>query len=296
MDEPKIERQKNPADKSLTFENQIVAERYFSHDLNSTSHFSPGSVLIATVGTDFTGESKEKIIAMKDYTREAGYVAQYVEFQVYHNTFPQASHAATRNAIKNEARIGGVQFVCMLDTDVLPQEDMLAKLLAHNVSIITPYVIDPAINLQLGGPTREINSGLFEQRWIPQCFLLCKTAIFNNPEIHFSSDEAEDGFAHRTTLYGLTQQIDTSQVLTLASPPGRPDSVKWDTRMERLKERYDREPTRNWVSQEEYDEALSNDTYIAVLGESEDNKILQQQQVSEFDVTKVAKEDVNDGL
>ena len=298
--EPEIQRQKNPADKSLTFENQITAERYFANDMHRISHFSPGSCLLATVGTDFSEDSKERIKAMYEYTREAGYIVRYVEFQVYHNTFPQASHAATRNTIKNEARIGGTEFVCFVDTDALPEEDMLAKLLANNVSIVTPYVIDPAIGLQLGGPTREINSGLFEQRWIPQCFLLCRTAIFNNPEIHFSYDEAEDGFSSRVTLYGLTQQVDTSQVLNLASPPGRPDSKNWDTRMEGLKERYNREPKRNWISQEEYDEALEKDQYIAVLGDNEqndsDNKVIVEQKVSEFDVTKVATEDINDGL
>jgi hypothetical protein len=222
--EPEIQRQKNPADKSLTFENQITAERYFANDMHRISHFSPGSCLLATVGTDFSEDSKERIKAMYEYTREAGYIVRYVEFQVYHNTFPQASHAATRNTIKNEARIGGTEFVCFVDTDA----------------------------------------------------------------------------SSRVTLYGLTQQVDTSQVLNLASPPGRPDSKNWDTRMEGLKERYNREPKRNWISQEEYDEALEKDQYIAVLGDNEkndsDNKVIVEQKVSEFDVTKVAKEDINDGL
>jgi len=279
-----VERQNNPADRSLTFENQITAERYFSEDINNNAHFSPGSVLIATVGTDFHGGCKDKIKAMLDYTRKCGYICRYIEFQVYHNVFPQASHASTRNSAVFEARIGGPQFICLLDTDVEPSEDMLVNLLKHNLPIVAPMTIDPDTNFLLGGPRREKDTGLFIQKWLPQCFMLIKVTLFNNPEIKFSVEEAEDMFSQRLSMYGISQYVDTSQVLTLASPPGRPDSAKFDHRMELLKERYDKEPSRHWITREQYDQAMEQDQFIAVLGTEDNNsKQLLKQKVAEFE-------------
>ena len=273
--EPIIERQNNPTDVSLSFDNQLTAERYFEEELNGNPHFSPGSVLIAIIGTDFPEGCKEKIKAMYLYAREAGYNVKYIEMQVYHNTFPQASHASTRNHAINSGRIGGTDYICFLDTDVEPTEDMLVKLLAHKSSIITPYVIDPALNRQLGGPTRQKDSGVYNQKWIAQCFMLIKTAVFNNTEIHFAYDEAEDMFSQRIHLYGINQQVDTSQILTLASPPGRPDSQLWDTRMDKLKERYNREPRRNLTSEEEYRETEVKNEIISMLtGQEEDSTLI----------------------
>lgn len=279
-----IERQNNPSDKSMRFENQVIAERYFQHDVNSNSHFSPGSVLICSIGTDWSEGCKDKVKRMMLYTRDAGYTCNYIEMQVYHNTFPLPSHASTRNSAVFEARIGGPQFICLLDTDVEPKEDLLAKLLAHNLPIIGPLTIDPETGYLLGGPRREQDSGVFVQKWLPQCFLVIKTAVFNNPEIKFSVEEAEDIFSQRLSMYGFSQYIDTSQVLTLTAPPGRPDSAKFDNRMAGLKERYDREPSRNWMSQEEFDKAFEEDKFIAVLGDEDgvDKEIIRQR-VAEYE-------------
>ena len=280
-----VERQNNPSDKSMTFEHQLVAERYFQQDLNSNAHFSPGSVLIASIGTNWRDKSKDKVKAMLQYTRDKGYICRYMEMQVYHNNFPQASHASSRNAAVYEARIGGSQFVLCLDTDVLPEEDILVHLLEKNVGIITPFVIDPENDILLGGPIREPNTGVFIQRWLPQCFLLMKTAIFNCPEIRFGSDEAEDMFSLRCSLYGHQQIIDTSQVLEIASPPTRPDAMKFDRRMDYLRKVYDTPPVRNWISQEEYDKSAEGDSIVAVLGDESqfENKELTKIRVDEFE-------------
>ena len=268
-----IERQKNPADISYTFENQVTGERYFIQEVNGNPHFSPGSVLIATIGTDFPDGCKEKIYAMKEYTREAGYNVKYVEMQVYHNTFPQASHASTRNHAINSGRIGGTDYICFLDTDVEPEKEILVNLLEHQMSVITPYVIDPDDNSQLGAPSRNIATGLYIQKWVPQCFLLVKTGVFHNTEIKFAYDEAEDMFSQRLHLYGLTRYVDTGQVLTLASPPGRPDSKSWKSRMDALEERYDRVPNR-MLSETESKDVQIKEEFLSKLGLSDKPNVL----------------------
>ena len=93
-----VERYNNPSDKSMTFEHQLVAERYFQQDVQGNAHFSPGSVLICSIGTNWKDGCKDKVLAMLKFTREAGYICRYMEIQVYHNIFPQASHASSRNS------------------------------------------------------------------------------------------------------------------------------------------------------------------------------------------------------
>jgi hypothetical protein len=278
------ERVKNPADSSHVFENKTIAERYYTQEENGNPHFNPGSVLVATIGTDFPGNCKELIHAMILYTREAGYSVKYQEMQVYHNTFPQPAHASTRNHAINSGRIGGSDYICFVDTDVIPEEDTLVKLLKHEVSVIGPYVIDPEDGTLLGGPQREKDSGIHLQKWVAQCFLLIKTGVFHNTEIHFASDEAEDIFSQRIHLYGLTQYVDSGIKLKLASPPGRPDSKNWDNRMEGLKERYNKTPIKNYIEIDpEVDmEGAIQQEFLAKLGIIDmPNKMMVKEEVND---------------
>ena len=92
-------------------------------------------------------------------------------------------------------------------------------------------------------------------------------------------------FSLRCSLYGHQQIIDTSQVLEIASPPTRPDAMKFDRRMDYLRKVYDTPPVRNWISQEEYDKSAEGDSIVAVLGDESqfENKELTKIRVDEFE-------------
>jgi len=132
----------------------------------------------------------------------------------------------------------GCENILFLDNDVMPEKDILVQLLSYNVPMITPMVIDGNSGVMLGGPIRDKNTGVYQQKWSSMSFLLMKVCLLDLPGVDFKETDTEGRFYHRFAVWGHTVHIDTSQVLHTLTPPTRPDSMLYEEREQLNRDNY----------------------------------------------------------
>ena len=99
-------------------------------------------------------------------------------------------------------------------------------------------IIDPYHGNMIGGPIREKNSGVYNQKWSSMSAILIKTSLLSLPGVRFGQDDTEGLFFQRFARWGHTVHIDTSQELRTITPPTRPDSMNYEEREQMNKDRY----------------------------------------------------------
>ena len=104
--------------------------------------------------------------------------------------------------------------------------------------MIVPMVWDTPKNNMIGGPIREKDSGVYNQKWASMSALLIKTSLLDLPGVKFVDSDTEGLFFQRFARWGHTVHIDTSQVLYTVTPPTRPDSMDFDQRFRMAIKRY----------------------------------------------------------
>mgnify|MGYP004449413869 CR=1 FL=1 len=230
--------------KRITFSNDLEKDRYFEQDHYSWPHASPGSVYIVAVGNRWKRDEKKGIDCeqlVKDmciYTQKRGYKVSFEEFPVWFGAFPNPSVASAREHGAMNAIKSGLQFTFFIDNDAMPEPNLLVDLIEFNVPMITPMVMDSKSGEMLGGPFREKNSGVYNQKWASMSALLIKTSLLQLPGVKFVDSDTEGIFYERFAIWEHTVHIDTSSILHTLTPPTRPDSMSYEARVAMNKERY----------------------------------------------------------
>ena len=102
------------------------------------SHASPYSILVTAIGNHWKAGSWERVLNMIHRTNNYGYKATLDEIM----DRCQNPYDAL-GAMRNEAVMRGMEgydYLCMIDTDVYPEPDMLIRLLQHELPIVAPYI------------------------------------------------------------------------------------------------------------------------------------------------------------
>lgn len=224
-------------------------------------HAAPMSVLVASIGNSWKGDSWARVQAMNDFAHRHGIAVTFREFQ--NRCFePYDALGTMRNEVFASATGGGYEFCMMIDNDVRPEPDTLYRLLNRDLPFIAPYVEEPAdpttpgsAKRVLHGPHREPYQGIYPVKWHVLTMMLFKTAYIGALGDHFWGDAigGDEGYHFQRSYAktGVYPHVDSDIVLEAGGAPLYPLTVKksgeWDkeggVKQERA-QRFDRIPER----------------------------------------------------
>jgi hypothetical protein len=218
-------------------ENEAASRR------TSYPHSHPMSTFVAQIGANYDPGVWQKIIDMVVYTQQQGIQCWLEEIMPQHGGFPFVDIGGMRDSGVLRAQLAGFEYVCLVDSDILPEPDLLVRLLNRNVSIVGPHIIEPGVNETLGNPQWDVDSGLCPCRWICASMVLFRTSVFNCPNTSFSTGNDDDLFFQQLWKYGHQPYMDTDAQLAVTRPPQRSGARSWDERWERMKTGYSNSKT-----------------------------------------------------
>lgn len=199
-------------------------ERQLAHQKQERTwpHIRPNSVLIAGIGFHWKPTCWNKVADMMKYTMDKGIYCGLQEMQ--DRCFdPYDALGTMRNEAILQARLEGFDWLLMVDNDVMPKPDTLVRLLAWDMPIVAPLVLEPGTGKQLSGPRMEANTGLHPAKWAVLSMLLFDTKIFNCfPAGNMWADAigADEGFHFmKLRYYGHRLYVDTDTQLVVAGEP-----------------------------------------------------------------------------
>ena len=164
----------------------------------------PNSTLICAMGNHWAPGSWNRVVDMWQYSTSQGiYVAiQEVQDRCFN---PYDALGTMRNEAILTADGEGFEYLMYIDNDVLPPPDTLKRLLAWDMPIVVPLVLEPGTRKQLSGPQVQPNTGLHLGKWAVLSMMLFKTSVFRPYLGHFWSDAigADEGF-HFQRLWAET--------------------------------------------------------------------------------------------
>lgn len=241
--------------------NTSPAEQKWCQDRanNGWDHARPNSVLVAAIGNHWRERSWARVMDMVHYANNQGYYSALVEIQDRCMN-PYDALGTMRNEAIIKA-MQGWEYLCMVDTDVLPQPETLVRLIVQmqqgGNSIIAPYVDEPGTNKPLHGPVKEKFKGTSPVRWCVLSFLVFRTQVFNctGPEFWDNAIGSDEGY-HFQKLYhfGHTPMLDSDIIVPTQAAPTYPLTTK------RLsKEDHDR----FWASKEEWRQGVPDRRPVA---------------------------------
>lgn len=223
-------------------------------------HAAPNSVLVASIGNSWKGDSWAKTMDMCEFAHKEGIPVDFREFQ-NRCLEPYDALGTMRNEVFTSALSGGYEFVMMVDNDVQPEPDTLYRLLMQDEPLISPYVEEPADPTQPGkprrvlhGPFREPYAGVYPVKWNVLTMLLFKVNYVKALGNDFWQDAvgADEGYHFQKSYEktGVYPKIDSSIVLKAGGAPLYPLTVRksenyeevWQERRERFDSVPDRSP------------------------------------------------------
>jgi len=207
-------------------------------------HVKPESVLIATIGNLWAKNAWWRLQDMMLHTTMAGYSMSIHELNDP-NLFSSDAIGFMRWSASMLARDGGVDWLLMVDNDVLLEKDTLLRLLKHDRPVVFPFLEDmeerypvELAPLSVPGPL-EPGHGLMPVRWAAMSCMLFNPRIFNvlepyawrGTDFHFG--QALNHIGHR--IY-----VDTDTVVKVAAGPSRLADKPYDGFWANHRKMYDR--------------------------------------------------------
>ncbi len=221
----------------------------------SRPHVQPGSVCITTTGTMYKPSVWKALVDMFMLTNKQGINCWISEVKDPRAGLPYASLGAMMDLGVMQAQSRGFEYVCLVQTDVLPEPELLANLLEMQVAIAVPMIIDPNTEKGMGGPMYEPNQGIKPLRWCPISFILFRTSVFNCSDSFFTGQVTEDMMWERFWRYGHQPVQNTDLVLNMASYATRHGNLtlpeQWDW-MCSVDERRRQKPDRSSPNSDEH--------------------------------------------
>ena len=113
--------------------------RYFESKAESTwsqkrvgwepAHIRPNSVFVAAIGCSWSEGAWEKVLNMVEYTNQQGICCWLTEIPDKCVSMPYGAINAQRDNACLNAHNQGFEWLLMIDNDVLPEQDLLMRLL-----------------------------------------------------------------------------------------------------------------------------------------------------------------------
>lgn len=187
----------------------------------SFPHAHPGSVFIASTGTMWKPGCWERVVDMMMFHRLQGLHCWLEEIPDTLEAVPYAHIGKMRDNGTMKGRNSGLQNICLIDTDVLPEPSLLLELLKYDLPITAP-LIDDGTGAAVGHPRCTPGQGLQRMRWVPQSFILFQANVFNGvPPGIFDQVTTEGVLFEAFWHYSHRAYMDTDVELKLATPATR---------------------------------------------------------------------------
>ncbi len=195
-------------------------------------HIRPSSVLVTPIGNLWDDGAWWRLQDMLLATAMAGHSVSLQEM-LDASVFSFEAIPMMRWSASMMARDGGVEWLLMVDNDVLLEKDTLLRLLAHDRPVVFPMLEDlekrwPRVIAPLSGPDIiEPGHGLVPVRWAAMSCMLFNTKIFNvlEPNAWRGNDYL---FAQSLNFLGHRIYVDTDTVVKVTHGPTRQASKEYD--------------------------------------------------------------------
>lgn len=202
------------------------SERRFS------DHIRPDSIFLAPIGTMWQPGAWQKVVDVFEYMNDNGYACWMDEMMDTLGSLPHAAVPFMMNRAVVQARNFGMEYVCLVNNDCLPEPDILVKLLRLGTPITIPYMHDYDNGYPLMGPVYKQDSGAHWLQWCVYSFMLFRVnSLACLGAAPFTNCINEGDFWDQLWMYGHRAVVDTNTELKLASYPTRPGSLNWDDRL-----------------------------------------------------------------
>ena len=195
-------------------------------------HIRPASILVAPIGNLWEEGAWWRLQDMLLHTAMAGHSVSLQEMRDV-SLFSFEAIAMMRWSASMYARDGGMEWLLMVDNDVLLERDTLLRLLAHDRPVVFPMLEDlekrwPRIIAPLSNPDiQEPGHGLVGVRWAAMSCMLFNVKIFN-----VLTETAWRGndyvFAQCLNYLGHRIYLDTDTVVKVVHGPTRHASKEYD--------------------------------------------------------------------
>lgn len=195
-------------------------------------HIYPQSILVAPIGNLWEENCWWRLQDMMLHTALAGYSISIQEM-LDGSIFSSDAIGLMRWSASMMARDSGVEWLLMVDNDVLLEKDTLVRLLSHDRPIVFPLLNDleqkyPVEVAPLSAPLRLTqNTGLVPVRWSAMSVMLFNVKIFNVLDSHawWGTDYH---FGQALNFLGHRIYVDTDAVVDVVRGPSRHSAKQYD--------------------------------------------------------------------
>lgn len=203
----------------------------------SRPHSRPASCCVVTTGTLWEPGCWKAVVDMFMYNHNRGLTTWLQEVKDPRNGLPYDNLGAMMDHGITTARTRGFDYICLLQTDVLPEPETLARLMRFEQPVVAPMIVSPDTGKSVGAPEAEAHTGLKRMRWVPTSFILFKSTVFNCfPGTYiFTGTTGEDMMWERFAHYCHWPYLDTDHPLEMVTHATRNGSLRMDERWEWLK-------------------------------------------------------------
>lgn len=191
-------------------------------------HIRPNSVLVYAMGHHWAPGSWEKVADMVMWTNQRGVYCAFQEGQDRCLDWGDAL-GLMRNEASLMAMNEGFDWLLYIDNDVLPEPDILWRLLSWDFPIVVPYVVEPGTGTPVHGPKHIPNTGLHPAKWSVLSLMLWSTRVFRcwDPGTFWHDPQGADEGFHMQKLWSKGHRIymDTNTQLVVSNRPTYPLAV-----------------------------------------------------------------------
>ena len=187
-------------------------------------HIRPDSVLVCSIGNRWKTSAWQRVVDMVEYTNQKGVCCWLFEVPDRMVELPYHALQSMRDFACIHAHNLGFEWVVLVDNDILPEPDLLLRLLRWDTSVVVPFMRDNENHKALADPHHELNTGLKPVWWSVNTCLLIRTKVLNCfPDcMPFGTINLEYGFYEKLIHYGHRAYQDTNTELLILTSPSYP--------------------------------------------------------------------------
>lgn len=202
---------------------------------NGWGHIRPNSVLVAAMGSHWLPACWAKVADMVAHTNRNGIYCGFTEL-MDRSLNPYDALGTMRNEAILMAQNEGFEWLCYVNNDIWPNPDALLRLIAWDLPVVAPYVIEAGSGRKLHGPHRDPDTGLQPIKWTVLSMLLFRTNVFNctGPTFWSNAIGADEGYHFQILYhYGHKPYLDTNNQVQDLNRPTYPLGINRMSREER---------------------------------------------------------------
>ena len=271
-------------------------------------HIRPHSVCVFAIGSTWEPTAWQKIMDMVWHTNKKGVCCWLTEIRDNCVQLPYAALCTMKDAACMWAHDQGFEYIMLVDNDILPEPDLVLRLLNWDMPIVVPYITDTKVIEKKDEKTGEItketikppianpgykpNEGLKPIIWAALSCILISCKVLNCfPECApFGNVNIESGFYNKLMHYGHKVFQDTNTELKIATRPTFPADNKTIGEMMRFWKRADvkrrGKPDRKPIDPEDKrDIYLPKEWKIQATTSEEDLKAMKQTGMMKEEIT-----------